>query len=82
MSENENKQKKGRPSNNVAQNKQFRQAISAAGIDKNDKKLIEKLKLCIEHCSRDLGLNLGFNDIIRIADFMQSSNNKECNCNA
>ncbi|MEE4355143.1 MAG: hypothetical protein V2I97_01660 [Desulfococcaceae bacterium] len=77
-----NKQKKGRPASNADQNKQFRQALTSAGLDKNDRVLCERIKRCIEHCSRELGLNLGFNDIKRIAKFMISSPVKECKCDA
>ncbi len=75
-----NKQQKGRPASNVDQNKQFRQAITSAGLDKNDRVLYEKIKRCIEHCSRNLGFNLGFNDIKRIAQFMIYGPVKECEC--
>ena len=76
------KQKKGRPGSNVRQNRQFRQAVTAAGIDKDNRKLMELIKLCIEHCSRDLKMNLGFHEIRRIAAFMKAIPVRECNCDA
>jgi len=81
MLKKEDTQKKGRPlNNNIAQNRQFRQAITAAGINKRDKVLQERIKRCVEHCSRDLGMNLSYKDILRIANFMSSSPAKECKC--
>jgi hypothetical protein len=74
------KQKKGRPGPNVLQNKQFRQALAAAGIE--NRKLMEMIGRCIEHCSRDLKMNLGFYEIKRIAEFMKASPERECNCDA
>lgn len=43
---------------------------------------MEKVKRCIEHCSRDMKMNLGFHEIRKIAKFMKISPERECNCDA
>lgn len=74
----DDKQKKGRPSNNKAQNKQFRDVSREITIGE-DRNLQELFKRCIEYCSRNLRMNLGYNDLKRIAKLIKSE--RRCDCN-
>ncbi len=63
--DNDDKQKKGRPKNNQAQNRQVRDAETLITLS-TDKVLGEKFKRTIERLSREMGANLGFKDLIEI----------------
>jgi len=45
----------------------------------SNRKLQELFKRCVEHCSREMGLNLDFHDLIRIAEIIKSE--RKCDCN-
>jgi len=74
----DDKQKKGRPGNNQAQNKQCRDVMKEVTIS-GDRKLQEMFKRCVEYCSRNRGMNLGFHDLTRIAEIIKSE--RKCDCN-
>jgi len=74
----DDKQKKGRPGNNQAQNKQFRDAMKQVTIS-NNRELQEDFKRCVEHCSRKMGFNLDFHDLKKIAEIIKSEGRCDCN---
>jgi len=73
----DDKQKKGRPGNNQAQNKQVRDVAKEVTISDN-RKLQELFKRCVEHCSRERGFNLDFHDLKKIAEIIKSE--RRCDC--
>ncbi len=74
----EDRQKKGKPGNNQIQNKQLRDAAKEITISDN-RKLMELFKRCVEHCSRQMGLDLDFYDLKKIAEIIKSE--RKCDCN-
>ena len=59
-----NKQKKGRPQTNVAQNKQVKDAAKKAGLNRSER---ETLKRELELESREMGIDHSYQDIVDMA---------------
>jgi hypothetical protein len=66
-----NKQKKGRPNNNQAQNKQVNDAATMVTLS-TDRVLRERFGRIVEKRSREQGDNLGFPELLELAEKIKS----------